>query len=148
MDNRESRDIPVLQLLRRSTLQSTCHRLGSGTMRIRQIVKQSQKGPCVIALAFMLNIQFALGQVQSRSTYPAPIIIPSSESWLFSPISSLISILLTPSGTAMTALGHHSFFKLEHPRRQLSSCPQQHRMKHGPSTPRGVNQEISPIVTP
>jgi hypothetical protein len=69
-------------------------------MQRKRIVKQWQNLSAVIALAFMLNVQSALGQVKSRSIYPAPIIVPSSESWLFLPSN------LCPDSTDTTRDGN------------------------------------------
>jgi hypothetical protein len=42
---------------------------------------QWQELSALVTFALLPNIQLVLGQVQSRTTFPAPVIVPPSESW-------------------------------------------------------------------
>src|ERR1700712_2684666 len=98
-------------------------------------------------LAVMSNIESVLGQLQSRTTYPAPIVVPSSESWfVFTNLICAIA-LLTQLGMVMTAPGLHSSFRSEHLRRQSNFFHQLPRMRHGRSHLKDVNQESPPTAT-
>lgn len=56
---------------------------------------RSQRMGALIAFVSLLNIRSVLGQIESRSTYAAPIVVPPSESWLSSSISNMLNFTET-----------------------------------------------------
>jgi hypothetical protein len=53
---------------------------------------QWQELSALITFALLPNIQLVFGQVQSRTTFPAPVIVPPSESWFLTTLANMLPI--------------------------------------------------------